>query len=103
MRAAVIIKDFLHKEQQSQNGSDLLKGATYLDKLHRSDKERAIKTYKELYDGDCVMEIAEAFCEGDDLYVELDKRDLDIGQIRAEVVEQAVTDVLRKPKKWFTK
>ena len=33
MRAAVIIKDFLHKEQQSQNGSDLLKGATYLGKL----------------------------------------------------------------------
>ena len=97
MRAAIIIKDFLLKEQQSQNGSDLLKGATYLDKLPRRDKERAIKAYKELYGGDCVLEIAEAFCEGDDLYEELDKRDLGLGPIRAEVVEQAMTDVLGKP------
>ena len=94
MRAAVIIKDFLLKEQQSQNGSYLLKGATYLDKLPRSDKERAIKAYKELYGGDCVIEIAEEFCEG---YEELDKRDLGIGQIRVEVGEQAVTDVLGIP------
>ena len=42
-------------------------------------------------------EIAEAFCEGDDLYEELDKRDLGLGPIRAEVVEQAMTDVLGKP------
>ena len=48
MRAAVIIKDFLHKEQQSQNGSDLLKGATYLDKLPAVTKKERIKAYKEL-------------------------------------------------------
>ena len=42
MRAAVIIKDFLLKEQQSQNASDLLKGAIFLNKLPHSDKERAI-------------------------------------------------------------
>ena len=43
------------------------------------------------------MEISETICEGDDLYEELDKRDLGIGPIRAEVVEKAVTDVLGKP------
>ena len=74
-----------------------MKGATYLDKLLRSDKERAIKAYKKFYYGDCVMEKAEAFYEGGDLYEELDKRYLGICSIRAEVMEQAVTDVLGKP------
>ena len=97
MRAAVIIKDFLLKEEQSQNGQDLLKGAAYLDKLPRSDKQRAIKAYKEIYGGDCVLEIAEAFCEGDELYEELETRELGIGPIKAEVVEQAMLDVLAKP------
>ena len=72
----------------------MLKGAAYLDKLPRSDKQRAIKAYKEIYGGDCVLEIAEAFCEGDELYEELETRELGIGPIKAEVVEQALLDVL---------
>ena len=68
MRSAVIIKDFLLKEEQFQYGQDLLKGAAYLDKLPSSDKQRAIKEIKEIYCGDCVLEFVEAFCEGDELY-----------------------------------
>ena len=52
--------------------------------------ERAIKV------GDFMLEIKETFCERDDLYEELDKQDLGIGPIWAEVVELAMTDVLWK-------
>ena len=56
--AAVKIKEYLLKEEQSREGIDILKGATYLDKIPRKDKERVLKEYKELFGGDCVLEIA---------------------------------------------
>ena len=96
MRASVIIKDFLLKEEQSQNEQGLLKGAAYLDKFPSSDKQRTIKTFKEIYGGGCVLELAKAFWEGDELYEELERKEFGKGIIKAEVVEQALLDVLGK-------
>ena len=68
--AAVKIKKYLLKEEQSREGIDILKGPTYLDKIPRKDKKRVLKEYKELFGGDCVIEISEAFCDEED-YIEL--------------------------------
>ena len=42
------------------------------------------------------MEFYEAFCEGDELYEELERKEFGKGTIKAEVVEQALLDVLGK-------
>ena len=61
--AAVKIKEYLLKEEQSRKGIDILNGTTYQDKKPRKDKERILKEYKELFGADCVLEIVEAFCD----------------------------------------
>ena len=66
MMAAVKIKEYLLKEEQSREGIDILKGATYLYKIPRKDKERVLKEYKELFGGDCALVIVEAFCNEED-------------------------------------
>ncbi len=43
------------------------------------------------------MEFDEAFYHGDELYEELERRELGIGPIKAEVVEQALLDIIGKP------
>ena len=70
MMVVIKIKEQLLKEEQSREGIDILKGATYLDKIPRKDKVRVLKEYKELFGGDCVLEISEAFCDEED-YIEL--------------------------------
>ena len=75
----------------------MLKGAVYLDKLPFSDKQRTIKAYKEIYSGDCVLEFYEAFCNGDELYEERERRELGIGPIKAEVVMQALQYIIGNP------
>ena len=77
--AAVKIKEYLLKEEQSREGIDILKGATYLDKIPRKDKERVLKEYKELFGGDCVLEIAELFCDEEDYIELLAEGDEDVG------------------------
>ena len=70
MIAAVKIKEYFLKEEQSRNDFDVLKGATYLDNIPRKDKVRVLKEYKKLFGGDCVLEINEIFCDKED-YIEL--------------------------------
>ena len=70
MMAAVKIKENLLKEEKSREEIDILKGATYLDKIPRKDKARVLKEHKKLFGGDCVLEIGEAFCNELD-YIEL--------------------------------
>ena len=67
---AVKIKEYLLKEEQSREGIDILKGGSYLDTMPRKDKVKVLKEYKELFGGDCILEIAEAFCDEED-YIEL--------------------------------
>ena len=77
--AAVKIKEYLLKEEQSRNGFDVLKGAIYLDNMPRKDKVRVFKEYKELFGGDCVLENAEAFFDEEDYMEILAKGDEDVG------------------------
>ena len=68
--AAVKIKEYFLKEEQSRGGIDIMKGATYPDKIPRKDKVRVLKEYKQIFCGDYVLEIAEAFYDEED-YIEL--------------------------------
>ena len=68
--AAVKIKEYLLKEEQSRERIDILKVETYLDKIPRKDKVRVLKEYKELFGEECVLQIAEVFCDEED-YLEL--------------------------------
>ena len=79
MVAALKIKEYFLKEEQSREGIDILKGAAYQDNIPRKDKVRVLKEYKNLFGGDCVLEIAEAFCDEKNYIELLDEGDEGVG------------------------
>ena len=47
-----------------------LEATVLLDKAKREVKERIVKTYREIFNRDVVMDTAEAICVGDEFFEE---------------------------------
>ena len=70
MNIAVKIRRLLIKEEETLEGKHALGGPVLLDKAKRGVKERIIKTSKEIFNRDVVMDIADALCAGDEFFQE---------------------------------
>ena len=70
MNIAVKIRGLLLKEEETFDGRHALGGAVLLDKAKREVKERIVKTYREIFNRDVVMDTAEAICVGDEFFEE---------------------------------
>ena len=70
MNIAVKIRGLLLKEEETFDGKHAFGGAVLLDKAKRGVKERIIKTHKEMFNRDVVMDKAEAICAGDEFFEE---------------------------------
>ena len=71
MNIAVKIRGLLLKEEETFDGKHAFGGPVLLDKAKRGVKERIIKTYREIFNRDVVMDTAEALCAGDEFFEEL--------------------------------
>jgi hypothetical protein len=70
MNIAVKIRGLLLKEEETFDDRHALGGAVLLDKVKREVKERIIKTYREIFNRDVVLDIAEALRAGDEFFEE---------------------------------
>ena len=70
MNIAVKIRGLLLKEEETFDGKHALGGAVLLNKAKRGVKERIIKTYREIFNRDVVIDTAEALCAGDEFFEE---------------------------------
>ena len=70
MNIAVKIRGLLLKEEETFDCRHALGGAVLLDKAKREVKERIVKTYREIFNRDVVMDTAEAICVGDEFFEE---------------------------------
>ena len=68
MNTAVKVRTHLLKEEETWNGLDWLKGAQLIEKETTKKKELIFKAYKNLFNRDLVMDVAEAATAGDDFY-----------------------------------
>ena len=70
MNIAVKIRGLLLKEEETFDGRHALGVEVLLDKAKREVKERIVKTYREIFNRDVVMDTAEAICVGDEFFEE---------------------------------
>ena len=73
MEKAVKIKQYLLKEEETINGISVLRGAQILEKATRSERQRIITAYEELFSSNIIADIGESFCLGDEYLEELNK------------------------------
>ena len=70
MNIAVKIRGLLLKEEETFDGRHALGVEVLLDKAKREVKERIVKTYREIFNRDVVMDTAEAICVGYEFFEE---------------------------------